>query len=163
MNHYSIYIGPYVRCTVDRVTEWKTIRSCSSDICDLVRSRRPFKPDENFCSRCGSPAAETSVVDSERDAIDPFHVMEAMDERLTTANSPENGVQLFIPNYGSPREMIVRAPDSELGELLEVSPSLISQELAWIKICYAKDLAIVRETYGADRVRIMWGLLGLCR
>jgi hypothetical protein len=154
----SIYVGPYIRCTVDQVTPPKEIRSCSSEICHLLLERKEFTEAQRFCTACGSPAATVTVLDDEQDSVSWWALNEGTNERLCMFNGDYNspGVHISIPNQDWPRGFNSSLECRELS----VQADMIRQETAWFETAFEKGIALARELYGADRVEIRWGVLG---
>lgn len=161
---YRVYVGPYIKCNVGRTVPTKTIRTCSSDICDLVKKRKEFNEEQNFCHLCGSPAADLIVQGNERDKISPWDVSEKTDERLAQYNgeyaSRNKGVHLYVPNRDWPRPFIVERDGDLVGEILPVTGDTIAEETKWLEDHFAADLKTVRSLYGKTQVKVLWGILG---
>lgn len=160
---YNVYVGPYVKCRVDRITPKRKIRTCSSDICDLVRNRKEFtSEDQHFCNKCGSPAADLEIDDHERDAISSWLIGDETSERFCAFNREyaKPGIQLFIPNQDWPRPFCIEKGDDLTGEILVARADLIEKEKVWLQTHFATDMETFRKIYGADRVEILWGVMG---
>lgn len=161
-SNYYVYVGPYVKCSVDRIVPKRKIRTCSSDICDLVRSRREFGEHQRFCEKCGSPVTNIEIDDSERDAISSWLIGDETQERFCSFNREyaTAGIQIFIPNQDYPRPFLIEKGDDLTGEILLVSGGLIEKERAWLQRHFAADMEKFKTIYGADRIEILWGVMG---
>lgn len=161
MSRPRVYVGPYIKCLVDRIVPNKEIWTCSSDICDLVQKRKELSKDHKFCSQCGSPAAMVTVQDSERDAISTWTINEETNERLSEYNgeNAKKGIHLYVPNQDWPRPFIVDGDDDSIGEVMVVEPDIIKTEKAWLTKEFAAEMKIVKKHYGAAKVQVLWGIL----
>lgn len=154
----GIYVGPYIYCTVDRVTPTIEIRSCSSEICHLLKERKQFLQNQNFCTACGSLVANVMVTGQEQDSVSWFALNEATRERLCQFNADYNppGAHIHIPNT----DLIRRFSSSVDSRELRVRAVMIEQEMEWLRIAFKKEIDLALELYGEDRVELRWGILG---
>jgi len=155
----SIYVGPYLYCTVDQVKTRIEITSCSSEICHLLKEREKFDEGQKYCTECGSAAAKVMVDGAEADSVGRWALNEATKERLCMFddgefNSPE--VHIHIPNQDWSRQFDKSHPTHEL----RVRAVMIEQEMEWFRIVFKPGIDLAMVLYGADRTEIRWGVLG---
>ena len=159
---YSGFLGPYVRCGVSTKPSTEEIKVCSKKGCRFSKKSNPMDDRNNFCPQCGSAAKIKTITIKGRvdDKIDAYEVMMATKERLTEFNSEygQEGIHLFVSNSTkSPGITIGRG--EPCGEIKQYNGVEIDKELMVFRDRHAKDLEILHEHYGEDKVEVVWGLL----
>jgi len=161
--HYTGFLGPYVRCGVLTHPSTKEIKVCSKRGCRFAKKSNPMDDANNFCPQCGSAAKTKEVKDKGQivDVVDIYDVMMATDERLTEFNSEygQEGIHLFVSNHIKSLGIEI-SRDARCGEIKQYNGVDIDQELMAFRDRHERDLDILHEHYGEDRVEVCWGLIG---
>jgi hypothetical protein len=166
---YTTYIGPHVRCKTTKVPSTKTIRTCSDAACANYGTDVPRWVSDhfnNFCGKCGSPIQNRDLP-TEVDNVNPYEVrMDLLNESLCDVPGDsfhfwmrDNNVHIWIANVRVPdaREFSF---DSEANiQYVPMNAELIAKETDQFSSFYEKELAILREEYGAENVEVQWGLI----
>ncbi|OAI40497.1 hypothetical protein AYO40_00765 [Planctomycetaceae bacterium SCGC AG-212-D15] len=115
-----------------------------------------------FCEECGH-AIEDVEVEVEVDAVEPWELEEELGGKVWSFffNPPdeleEKGVHIWIRDEKKPRRDYC-IDDDENG-ITELSPSDIVLELQEFSRKAAKELKALGAHYGADNVKVKWGVL----
>ena len=148
---HRVYVGPYIRCTTQRVPQKITFWGCASDLCDLVHTKERLAPHVKFCPHCGGPCGDTEVDGPLKDAVSSGKLYYMSKDRLAMFNAEytREGVHLFVPNQDWPREF---TPGSEdIGEILANAPfDLIKNEIEWISTAFAEEIKTAKELYEGE-------------
>ena len=155
---YSTYVGPYVRCAVERVPVTRMQITCPTKTCDNhgKSMRQPF------CSLCGVKVA--SLPHTEEDfAIDHWDISEEINEALHTPSGDEyyrwsiaNATHLWLPNLPMPG----RSPylDSRADfALFDIAESQRNAEILQFQITFGDAIAHLKKRYGA--ISFHWGVV----
>lgn len=161
---YTTYLGPYFECKVGKKQITNRYRSCPNPSCPQHKSKGNHTTI-NFCYRCGS--AITLVKDEiTKDAVVPREVEEKVNNRLGFPSGDgiarlmdQEGIHIWLGNQLNdgiglrfdPTERGVFKPIADVDE--------ITESIDKLKAFYSKEYKILKEIYGADNVRVGWGLL----
>ena len=159
---YSTYVGPYVHCSVRTRPTTVEIKLCTKRGCRFAKQDNPMDKKNNFCPQCGAAAKvkEIKVKGEVDEVLDAYDITEATNERLVEICSayPIKGVHLFVSNSTKAPGITLERGDA-VGEIRRYDGIVIDQELMAFRDRHAKDLEIIYEHYGEDRVEVCWGLL----
>lgn len=161
--YYSGFLGPYVRCSVGTKPCTEEIKLCSKRGCRFAKKSNPMDNQNNFCPQCGAPpkVKVVKIKGAVDDVVDQYDAMMATKERLTVFNGEydQEGIHLFVSNYT--KSPGIRIGSSEpCGEIRQYNGVEIDKELMAFRDRHDKDLEILYEHYGEDKVEVCWGLLG---
>ena len=163
------YCGPYIECKVKKTMSTFSKRTCPKAECGQ-HGANMWHDTERFCKECGTAIAEVSE-EVEGDAVDFFDVMDepgvdlesfyfGNEDRLS-----QKGIHVWIVSRISrlgkkpQRDLYVYDDDNSLDS---ITPQTIPSELEEFSRKARKELAWLRERYGADRVEVKWGILHTC-
>lgn len=142
-------IGPYLEILGKlTATEIKIKRQCPS--------HPKLKQDDNkFCGTCGK-LIESVEVPITKEVI-PCNVIENDDDDLW---SPEGMDSILISNNAVEPSIDW---DDETDETLNLfTPEMDKTRVAqveWFNKAYKKDIALLKEKFGDDKVQVRWGLV----
>lgn len=158
---YSTFVGPYAHCTTLTRPAEKEVKVCPKRGCRFAKIANPMSDENKFCPQCGAVAKVKSVkikgvVD---EVVDAYDVMEATNERLYPhGNHRTEGEHIFVSNNTKSPGISLERGDG-VGEIKQYDGVVIDQEISAWRDRHAKDLDILYEHYGEDRVEVRWGLL----
>lgn len=157
---YRIYVGPYVRCTVDPVPVTKLRVSCNTPGCK--NNGKPMR--EPYCALCGKHVATQSYVELGQ-AIDEWDISEAINETLHSAHgdeyarwSVEHNAHLWMPN----RPIDLAAGHLETPTdfaLMNIGTNTVADEIMRFANTFPGEIAYLQEQYGMANVQILWGVI----
>jgi hypothetical protein len=158
-----VYLGPYVRCEVERIDELRPARGCPNQMCQGHGRGGAYA----FCPTCGSQIGTTQVRVQGQRINAPLFAECELDQQLYATDLGaqwEDAVQFvyFLPNVRRPAEPtrhlhLVEGYDKEI----EIGDTAVSPagEISWFEAAFAPALAKLRAAYGPARVKVTWGLL----
>lgn len=160
MSH-SVYIGPYVRCVVERTTETTWKATCPNGACP--NNGREAHEGERYCVMCGTAISQVAEVETV-DAVDRWDVSEAISERLRVPGgdgywrwSQKESVHLWLPNVGwGGRDGYLDMDDFQVFTPTADTPA---DEMRQFVFFFAPELGVLRERYGNSAVTMAWGVV----
>lgn len=162
--NYTVYIGPYVRCTVGRVDVQREIRSCVNAAC-TEHTRIVWSTDVQFCLRCGTTIGTVTMTET-ADAVDDRMVNEMVHDALVTTCGPgyrdwtrEHGAHVWMANV--PRDGLRNfvLEDRADFDLIDLAPDPVQAEIDAFRAAFADELTTLRGFYGATAVTVQWGII----
>jgi hypothetical protein len=148
---YSLYIGPYVVYKVGK----KPAERCVS-VCSLTSCNRRALPGERFCPEDGSEIVEVSSP-TQVDTVDQDEMERRFGYSLIGMSGGQRIVQDGEHIYLSNQRCWRSDPITD-HFLSEVVPVRISAAICLFEGDYFREIALLREHYGAENVRIAWGI-----
>jgi hypothetical protein len=161
---FYLHVGPYLRCSASTKPRFE-----DQLVCSKVKKHHQgadVNVKKKHCPECGAPTKTVSVrVAGKDNVVSRDDVEEAIGEdSLSYFNSEyaEKGIDLYTANEDrkAPREFQVDSSEGPVGEIVEVDPDLIMQEIKWFSTAFAKEIAAIQKLYGTSNVSILWGVLG---
>jgi hypothetical protein len=146
---YNCYLGPYIQCKKEKVTEYRNIMSCTNPVCGKYGQYCGQK----FCGNCGSEVSKVDVPD-EVEKIDTWEVSQEIDEDLLPIHSDSwKGYDIWILNKKWIRKLHYDPKHEEA--ITEVNDT--ATELQQFKKDFAKQIEVIEKVYGA--VEFKWGMI----
>jgi hypothetical protein len=157
---YRTYVGPYARCAITLVDTKKLQIGCANTACEYYGKNYKTK----FCQACGQPIGSITHIEQEP-SVDQWDVSEQLEERLTTPGGDEydrwmraNLAQLWIPNVRSSWRS-GHLEEREDFALVPISADQVINEQLAFQEFFTTEFAALMVRYGADNVRIEWGVI----
>jgi hypothetical protein len=160
----STYCGPYVECKVQKLRLTYEERQCPNAACTRYKQENRVN---KLCPECGT-AIQAVTLEVEVHAVDPWELEEEFESRLFQpfgeyeSNLSDQGLHIWLggrssdddgPSVGS--FALFEYEES----LTEVRPADIQAELKRFQTDYRDELKLLRERYGASKVKVKWGVL----
>lgn len=156
---YSTYVGPYVRCAVERVPVKNLKIACLNVAC---KNHERYHNGHTFCPVCGSKIGTVEHTEIE-DAIDQWDVREEIDEALCNPGGDEylrwieaNSAHLWMPNQAMPGRD-PRLESREPFSLAEITAKQLDTEITQFQITFEDALRELKERYG--NLTLHWGVI----
>lgn len=152
-----VYVGAFV--LIENSMEEKPVieQRCKNPACHWHNKYTPSK----FCPYCGVETAmlQRGTVLEER--VDWFSVSEAIDQDLWRPEIPEQTAVVWLPNKSAEGETGYHTnyiKGADYGAV-ELSTEEQDEQANALLTRYDSALRIMREMYGADNVKAMWGMV----
>lgn len=162
---YSTYVGPYVECRFGNKETIENRRTCPNKLCKQF-GKEIYENSTKFCDQCGS---QIDVVEFHKtvEAVNNYELRMSFNEALVTPLGDgiyfwqkENNIHVWIPNQylmcdEYPRVKVEHRESS----IQEIPIELPAAQIAAFKKQFAKELAVLSEAYGADKMTYKWGII----
>ena len=153
----SIWMGPFFRCVSPKKKTKVKHRACLTEGCQRQNIRRNIlELNLGFCPACGHAIGEV-VEEKEGDAINRWDVAEKIKEVMMPRVCPQSGDHCWFPNRPGdyPHEFWM----DELREgACEITSDALTADMLWLGGQFHQTIRVLREFYGEDNVRGVWGL-----
>jgi hypothetical protein len=152
---YTTYVGPYIQVHNPKRATTEEYHTCSNKSCRNHKA----KMCEKFCAECGSAI---KLVSFPCEASLDFDVYNEFEDKLAEALTEYKPKDLedfhfFIGNKkGSPGISFDPKTDCYVRELPQLN---IEKETGVFSTMFKKEIARLKEFFGADAVQIKWGVL----
>ena len=115
------------------------------------------QPDAKFCSQCGSEIVSTDYPVTKQLTPKDFlwNHKDYEDDRL---NFPAYS-DVLLPNKTNPYRFGNRNQEDSFDVDLIGKQPMIDKQMEWFNAEYAKEIQILIEGFGEDKVKICWGLV----
>ena len=148
-----MYIGPYVVCDVELVIIEEKHRTCSSKSCKFFEL---IRIGQFFCSFCGSKI-EDRLIKKTKEKINKNEVYELLNEKMYYK-------YVHLKSDTNAKQHFWFSNKSEVNDLLKTQEKYITYELRKkeknaFKTFHKKEINILNNLYGKDKVKICWGIL----
>ena len=158
---YSAYVGPYVEATNSEAMLTIEKQCCTNDSCSKYKITDRMKPDDKFCSTCGSVIGPMSVSKKGQQVCEWEDVRCRWEDedRMTTAGSEGDlrpNTVIYIANqegYGYYLDVKYNCKLIDMGEIDTV------KEIRRFEGNYADEIAVIRDAYGEENVKIKYGAM----
>jgi hypothetical protein len=148
---YSIYIGPFVRCKVEKKEVEKERRTCPHKNC----RNHDKRISTAFCSFCGSKIEEVKYKE-EADAVNWGEVSEKIKDTLVCPIH-KNGEHIWIGNRIDDQCHLSYDP-TELESGYDVCQDWMSEVRSFVAF-YVEEIRVLRQEYGETDVVVLWGII----
>lgn len=155
-SYLDIHIGPYMLVRKLSVDSEESRRVCINEEC----TKHDKVVKSSFCPECGKPPKNKMFpIKEEKRVGDIMYKDEFVDEMVAVHNGGteiSKDWHVLIPNHHIPNG--VELEDSGSG-WAEIKPDRMVKEIGWMVDKYAKLIAEITMEFGADNVRIEWGIV----
>ncbi|MCI0563640.1 MAG: hypothetical protein MN733_34640 [Nitrososphaera sp.] len=163
---YNTFLGPYVCCDNPPVQTQHEITTCTKRGCSRNGENISI---QRYCSGCGTKIVVSHKTDT-APRVDTFEIKMLVDEELYDPVT-NYGAYPFIDNVdvcisnrndisGVENRSFDSRCDANIIDLTDLS--LPQREIEAFYKYHSNALAILRNAYGYDNVRVRWGLLNYC-
>lgn len=150
-----IYLGPFVLCTnIERVVK-KLVK-----VCRTCKKQPPDFLDASFCPKCGNSITTESR--NEKTTVRLYGDFPGIDERMSCfceedcsipkELSPHKQFNIWLPNRRGNDHIMIEQVFQFPGELPAFQMQSFHDK-------YGDCLNIIREHYGQENVRVMYGIV----
>lgn len=169
---YQTYIGPYIRCQVERVPiTYEKADVCTDESCKCyARDVTVWAPADNdegirFCTACGKKLGTITVADEGQNV--PLEKVEGEDLELRPRLDRPHGDCIWDTFYGQDAHVWFPVEtDLEVGEFESrqdghwqaIDPGCAAREILNVESEYSGDIEELKALYGAGNVTVEWGL-----
>jgi hypothetical protein len=164
---YSVYVGPYVKCTNPLVEVESSIRTCTNPVCKTYKNQI-WDLTAKYCRECGSPIGETAIKKSNTKVNASELYEHGVKEQLHMAGR-ESGweelkrkdaeIDIWIAN--------VKRPEADCGinfdpksdrKYIDLTHHSKIDSIEQFTDAFYKEITQLREAYGSDNVEVKWGI-----
>jgi len=155
-NHLHTYLGPFVVATNPPQPKTVTRTGCINQECKSYHLERSVP----FCASCGA-ATGLWTEDVSQSKVDAPLLAGRISGSLAPAYDGVNA-DIWLPNrYESPAPREFNIGEGSSVKVLDfgLAGPAHRAEMDWLSMTFAEDIAVLQEVYGADQVRIGWGVV----
>jgi hypothetical protein len=160
----SLYVGPYLTGKFEMVMVMTTIRACTNKTCVNHKDQRLHG---DYCQKCGSPVGDVRQT-TKKPSVDQHNIQMDIKERLCSPGgdsyyywSEKALTHIWLPNIAIPgRKMHFDIRD--LGFLAlptNAEQQQQASEIAKFETKFAKEIVVMRVTYGDQNIAMNWGVV----
>lgn len=149
----SYYLGPFARCPHEYMAYHTQETACTNRQCSRFGDYLGNKLEACFCFLCGTKFG-TVQVEKRKLSVNPWAMTQ--DEQLCFESSRDGNIY-YYPNV----DRGGRGDKWFSGTILPrtYEPDIVQNELEWFVATFESELDVLRNAYGADKIKIAWGLL----
>ena len=161
---YSTYVGPYAECHFSSKDAVDKYRCCLTKTCKLYHNK--ILHDYKFCNQCGAKieCAEVPVV---VDDVDTEEIRMSFNEVLCTPMGDglyfwqkKNKTHIWMPNRHLKCDEYPRIELKHRGSSIrEIPIDFPRVQLNAFISQFDKELAVLCDKYGAENVKVKWGIV----
>lgn len=154
------YIGAYFEAETHIVQSAEKFSTCSNKSCQSHKSETHTK----FCGQCGAEVKPRNRPKNSP-AISHWEVSERLKEAIFCVSCwgvPDNVDGKVIHRYISNRQGVNAGFDIDSDsepQAIEINRDKRDEQMAALENSHRADAALLRELYGADKVKTKWGIL----
>lgn len=155
------YVGAYFEAETFIVESAEKFSTCSSKTCDAYKNETHTK----FCGQCGSEVKARNRPKNSP-AVSHWDVSDRTKEAIFCVSCwgvPDKGKDgKVIHRYISNRNNVKAGCDIESDSApcaIEINRDKRDEQMAALEDAHRADAALLRELYGADKVKTKWGIL----